>query len=107
MVTTDWLYVEVTVDEDGFFGLVVPNPPQYERRKLQALALYYMGTKLNGLGLNAVLLQLRFQEIRHTNDIITASRITRYAGVNQHQDPGMLSDLANTSGSRRHEQGAG
>jgi len=78
------LYIEVTVNEDGFFGLVVTNPPQYERRKLQALALYYMGTKLNDLGLNSVLFQLRFQEIRHANDIITVSRIARYACVNQH-----------------------
>lgn len=78
-MTTDWLYVEVTVNEDGFFGLVVANPPHYERRKLQALALYFMGTKLNGLGLDTVLFQLRFEEIGHTNDIITVSRIARHA----------------------------
>jgi hypothetical protein len=83
-VTTDWLNVEVTIDEDGLFGLVITNLPQYKRGKLQALALHYMGTKLNGLGLDTILFQLRFQERRHSNDIITASRITRYACVNGH-----------------------
>jgi hypothetical protein len=53
--TTDWLHVEVAVKEDSFFGLVVTNPPQDERGKLQALAVHYMGTEINGLGLNTVL----------------------------------------------------
>jgi hypothetical protein len=83
-VTTNWLHVKMAVNEDGFFGLVVTNPPQYERGKLQALALHDMGTELNGLGLNTVLFQLHFQERCHTNDIITVSRIARYTCVNEH-----------------------
>jgi hypothetical protein len=81
-VTTDWLHIEVTVNENGLLGLVVTNPAQYERGKPQALALHYMGAELNGFCLNTILFQLRFQEKRHTNDIITVSRIARYTCVN-------------------------
>lgn len=49
------MHIEVAVKEDSFFGLVVTNPPQDERGKLQALALHYMGTEINGLGLNTIL----------------------------------------------------
>jgi hypothetical protein len=50
----------VAIKEDGFFGLVVTNPSQDERWKLQSLALHHMGAKVNGSGFNTVLLQLRF-----------------------------------------------
>lgn len=80
--TTDWLDVKVAVNQDGFFGLVVTNPPQNEWGELQGFAHHYVGAKINGLGLNTVLFQLCFQESRHTKNVIAVNRVSRYACVN-------------------------
>lgn len=87
----------MAVDEDGFFGLVVTNPPQNEWRKLQGFTLHYVGTKINGLGFDTVLFQLRFQERRHTKNVIAVNRVSGYACVSQDQDLPMLSEEVDTS----------
>jgi hypothetical protein len=82
---TDWLHVIVTVNKNRFLQFVVSDPPQDGRGKRQVLALHYVVTKLNSFSLNTVLLQLRFQEMRHTKDIVTMNRITRYTCINQYR----------------------
>jgi hypothetical protein len=61
------------------------------------MAVHYVGTELNSFSLNTVLLQLRFQERRHTKDIVTMNRITRYTCLNQCRILPMLSDLVDST----------